>query len=220
MAAPWEPWETQSKPLDNVAVTLTEQHFDRASESRAEIFPVAAYTSIGTWRTMAREAATRHSSCCDFGSRAAVRCTLICPRYLLRVMSPEDQRSVYICDNTLIGWCVDSAVPHTTCKKDKKKQRLQIIRFDLCALPRWKVDCSSPSNWHNILWMTSAVCHLLASKDRCEPPCHSLCDWWSISIPPVSDLSQRPPLSTTANLRKCPGSSNTRAAAVSRNTSW
>lgn len=116
----------QSKPLDNVAVTLMEQHFDRASESRAEIFPVAAYTSIGTWRTMAREAATRHSSCCDFGSRAAVRCTLICPRYLLRVMSPEDQRSVYICDNTLIGWCVDSAVPHTTCKKDKKNKDCEL----------------------------------------------------------------------------------------------
>lgn len=125
----------QSKPLDNVAVTLTEQHFDRASESRAEIFPVAAYTSIGTWRTMAREAATRHSSCCDFGSRAAVRCTLICPRYLLRVMSPEDQRSVYICDNTLIGWCVDSAVPHTTCKKDKKNKAVWSLRT--AALESW-----------------------------------------------------------------------------------
>lgn len=116
----------QSKPLDNVAVTLTEQHFDRASECRAEIFPVASHTSIGTWRTLAREAATRQSSRCDFGSRAAVRCTLICPRYLLRVMSPGDQRSVYICDNTLIGWRVDSAVPHTTWKKDKKNKDCEL----------------------------------------------------------------------------------------------
>lgn len=38
--------------------------------------------------------------------------------------------------------------------------------------------------------MTYAVCHLLASKDRCEPPCLSLSDWWLVSLPSVSTMSQ------------------------------
>lgn len=38
--------------------------------------------------------------------------------------------------------------------------------------------------------MTYAVCHLLASKDRCEPPCLSLGDWWVVSFPSVCSLSQ------------------------------
>lgn len=37
-----------------------------------------------------------------------------------------------------------------------------------CTPLHKKVDCPCPSNWHNMLQMTYVVCHLLASKDRCE----------------------------------------------------
>lgn len=126
-AAALEPSRNKSKSLDNVAVTLTEQQFDRASESSAEIFPVALIQTLrlGEHR---REKPRRgsHHAVTLFGSVAAVRCTLICPRYLLPVMSPENQRSVYICDNTLIGWRVVSSSCPThfffldTRKNDKK----------------------------------------------------------------------------------------------------
>lgn len=50
--------------------------------------------------------------------------------------------------------------------------------------------------------MTYTVCHLLASKDRCEPPCLCLSDWWLVSLLSVSTLSQPLVLSAVAILRK------------------
>lgn len=99
----------ESKPLNNVAVTLTEQHFDRASERGAEIFPV-----VRRWG-LAKDGERSHDApviiaVTLFGSRVAGRCTLICARYLPWVMSPEGQRSVYICDNAIIGGPGNSAV--------------------------------------------------------------------------------------------------------------
>lgn len=88
-----------------------------------------------------------------FGSHVAVRCTLICARYLLWVMSPEGQRSVYICDNAIIGGPVmayDSICCAAECFSQifakKYFAAVGIIRFDLCAPLPWKVDCSSLSN--------------------------------------------------------------------------
>lgn len=60
------------------------------------------------------------------------------------------------------------------------------------------VDCPYPSNWHNMLQMTYAVCHLLASKDRCERPCLSMNDWWLVLLPSVSTLSESLVLHTIA----------------------
>ena len=82
-----------------------------------------------------------------------------------------------------------------------------------CTLLHKKVDCLCPTNWHNMLHMTYAVCHLLASKDRCERPCLSLSDWWLVSLPSVSTPSESLVLAAVAILRKWK-KSNMQAVAV------
>lgn len=50
--------------------------------------------------------------------------------------------------------------------------------------------------------MTYTVCHLLASKDRCETPRLSLSDWSLVSLQSVSTLSKPLVLSAVAILHK------------------
>lgn len=136
----------KSRPLDNVAVTLTEQHFDRASECRAEIFPAAARTSAGTWRT-------RPSSRCDFVWRSC-RHEVSTDMSLIFAACHEPPKTqglfIYVIIPVLaaaltLPRCTGFFFSNT-CKKDPKNPikcliAVPIIRFDVCARPRWKVDC-------------------------------------------------------------------------------
>ena len=92
--------------------------------------------------------------------------------------------------------CLFKHTLHSTCSTRGQKSLFHahgcIRKMTVCA----------PSNWHNMLQMTYAVCHLLASKDRCERPCLSPSDWWLVSLPSVSTPSESLVLSAVVHSRK------------------